>query len=93
MIVGDHDDEGREQHPGVMHPVDEAFYRLAVKERDYERVKVDRLEVQLAGAVEERDELRAFVKDFLSWQTTADLNRLAPRARDLLDRDLHAPPE
>jgi hypothetical protein len=39
--------------PGEPHPVDDAFYKLAIKERDYERVKVDRLERQLAGAVDD----------------------------------------
>lgn len=48
---------------------------------------------QLQGAVGARDELLTFVADFLCWQTTADLNRLAPRARALLDRALHAPAE
>jgi hypothetical protein len=37
--------------PGEPHPVDKAFYELAIKERDYERARVDRLERQLAGAV------------------------------------------
>jgi hypothetical protein len=39
-----------EPEPGVMHPVDEAFYKLAIKERDYERAKVDRLEAELFEA-------------------------------------------
>jgi hypothetical protein len=47
--------------PGQPHPIDKAFYDLAIKERDYERVKVDRLERQLAGAVEEAERLRAFI--------------------------------
>lgn len=29
--------------PGVMHSVDQAFYDLALKERDFERARVDRL--------------------------------------------------
>lgn len=33
-----------EPQAGEMHEVDRAFYKLTVKERDYERVKVDRLE-------------------------------------------------
>lgn len=38
--------------PGVMHPTDKAFYDLTVKERDYERMKVDRLEKELRKAHE-----------------------------------------
>lgn len=38
------------------------------------------------GAVSPNPELLAFVRDFADWHTTADLNALAPRARDLLDR-------
>lgn len=34
--------------PGVMHPIDQSFYDLAIKERDYERRKVDRLTDELA---------------------------------------------
>lgn len=37
--------------PGEPHPIDRAFYELAVKERDYERMRADRLEA-------ERDEWR-----------------------------------
>jgi hypothetical protein len=33
-----------EPHPGEMHPVDQAFYDLAIKERDFERNRYDRLE-------------------------------------------------
>jgi hypothetical protein len=36
-----------EPEPGAMHPVDEAFYRLAIKERDYERLRVDRLTMEV----------------------------------------------
>jgi FtsZ-binding cell division protein ZapB len=36
--------------PGVIHEVDRAFYDLAVKERDLERAKVDRLEAELRSA-------------------------------------------
>lgn len=38
--------------PGERHPIDQAFYELVVKERDYERVRVDRLERELAEARE-----------------------------------------
>lgn len=41
-----------EAEAGILHPVDQAFYDLAIKERDYERVKCDRLE-------RERDEAQA----------------------------------
>jgi hypothetical protein len=44
-----------EPTPGVMHPIDRAFHALTVKERDYERVRSDRLE-------RERDEARAEVE-------------------------------
>lgn len=33
--------------PGVMHEIDQAFYDLTVKERDFERRKVDRLQAAL----------------------------------------------
>jgi hypothetical protein len=36
-----------EPQPGVMHPVDQAFYELVVKERDYERRLVERLKDEL----------------------------------------------
>lgn len=44
--------ENPEPQAGVMHPVDKAFSDLAVKERDHERVRSDRLE-------RERDAARA----------------------------------
>jgi arginyl-tRNA synthetase len=34
--------------PGVMHEIDQAFYDLAIKERDYERRRVARLEKEVA---------------------------------------------
>lgn len=36
--------------PGEMHPIDEAFYKLAIQERDFERHQVDRLRVLLTEA-------------------------------------------
>lgn len=65
----------REGTPGVIHEVDRAFYDLAVKERDLEQAKVDRLvrEVErLEGALEstqrglvrmetQRDDLRTAI--------------------------------
>jgi hypothetical protein len=42
--------------PGEMHPIDKSFYELAVKERNYERVKVDRLETEVRALREERDQ-------------------------------------
>jgi hypothetical protein len=39
-----------EPEPGVMHPIDQAFYDLAIKERDYERRRVDRLQAQADDA-------------------------------------------
>jgi hypothetical protein len=45
--------------PGEMHPVDEAFYRLAIKERDFERVKVDRLESENAQLRADLDRVRS----------------------------------
>lgn len=35
--------------PGVMHPVDQAFYDLVVKERDAARATVSRLEAEMAA--------------------------------------------
>jgi len=52
-----------EGQPGVMHPVDQAFYRLAVKERDHERQRVDRLAETVGRLREERDELRRLTAD------------------------------
>jgi hypothetical protein len=43
----------REPQAGVMHPVDQAFYDLVVKERDAERQRVDRLEAQRNQARQE----------------------------------------
>lgn len=48
-----------EPQPGVMHPVDEAFYSLVVKERDYERVRSDRIERERDAARAEVRHLRA----------------------------------
>jgi hypothetical protein len=42
-------EEAQQPKAGVMHPVDQSFYDLTVKERDAERVRSDRLE-------EERDQ-------------------------------------
>lgn len=47
-----------EPRPGEMHPVDQAFYDLAIKERNYERVKCDRLIAELAAARAEIAELK-----------------------------------
>ena len=61
MENGEHSADGNWQpRPGQPHPVDKAFYDLTVKERDYERVKVDRLERQLRGAV---DALEDFIAE------------------------------
>lgn len=48
--------------PGVMHPVDQAFYDLTVKERDHERVKVDRLEKELREAHETIQEMAEYAE-------------------------------
>jgi hypothetical protein len=48
----------------------------------------DALVVHLFPCAEVRAELtrlREFVREFAAWKTTADLNRLALRARDLID--------
>lgn len=49
--------------PGVMHPVDRAFYDLTVKERDLARLRADRLAVEndalLAALARLREELEA----------------------------------
>lgn len=65
----------RDGIPGVIHEVDQAFYDLAVKERNLERIKFEHMENevnQLKGALEstqqglvrmeqQRDELRAMI--------------------------------
>ena len=53
--------------PGVMHPVDEAFYKLAIKERDYERRRVERLESDLAAKAASADRLAEASTEFLKW--------------------------
>lgn len=40
--------ESWQPRPGEMHEVDKAFYDLAIKERNFERTKVDRLEGEIA---------------------------------------------
>lgn len=49
-----------EPQAGVMHPIDEAFYDLAIKERNYYRQRADRLQRErdaaLAAAVPAVDE-------------------------------------
>jgi hypothetical protein len=42
------------------------------------------LREQLRGAVEERDALLRFARNYAKWKTTADLNRLDAQARGLL---------
>jgi hypothetical protein len=48
----------REPQAGVMHPIDQSFYDLAVKERDAERRRVDRLEAQRDQARDECSNLK-----------------------------------
>jgi hypothetical protein len=43
--------DGWQPRPGEMHPIDKAFHDLTLKERDYERMKVDRLREAIAGIV------------------------------------------
>lgn len=57
------------------------------EDRARQKLAADRLEhanEQLRGAVEERDALLLFVRNYARWQTTADLNRLDAQARGLL---------
>lgn len=49
--------DGWEPRAGEMHPVDQAFYNLTVKERDFERVKNDRMYDEMCS-------LRQQVKNF-----------------------------
>jgi hypothetical protein len=56
--AGPQDGRDHEPQPGQMHPVDKAFYRLAIKERDYERARVDRLQSHLQRALRRIDVLR-----------------------------------
>ena len=66
-----------EPQPGVMHPVDQAFYDLAIKERDYERRRFDRVEA-------ERDALRAAIEAHRSrWQKCNGTNPNNARPSDL----------
>jgi hypothetical protein len=51
----------REGVPAVTHDVDRAFHDLAIKERDLERVKVERLEAELATAREKIAQLESTV--------------------------------
>jgi len=44
----------KEGTPGVMHSVDKAFYDLVVKERNYERVRVERLTAEVEQLRKER---------------------------------------
>ena len=60
----------RDGVPGVVHEVDQAFHDLAIKERDLERVKVDRLEKAhrstqegLIRMEQQRDALRLAIVD------------------------------
>jgi hypothetical protein len=49
--------------PGVLHPVDQAFYDLTVKERDYERIRSDRLEAERDSRLTtERADLEYFIR-------------------------------
>lgn len=66
-----------EPRPGEMHPIDQAFYDLAIKERDYERIKVDRLEEANETLIEQIMDAQADL------QTALGFLRLD--ARDRLD--------
>ena len=52
------------------------FYKLAIKERNFERLKCDRLERELAAAIAQRDKLAEALKYVIdnistdSWATT-----------------------
>jgi len=42
--------------PGEMHPIDRAFYELVIKERDYERRRVDQLEAENARLTQQQSD-------------------------------------
>lgn len=56
-------EDALDPRPGEMHDIDQAFYSLTIKERDYERMKVDRLERTVAELEEQRDDLLDYVKN------------------------------
>lgn len=68
--------------PGVIHPTDKAFYNLAVKERDYERIRGNRLAADLATAVVRADRLATDFGAEVDWQNT-----IAARMPDTYDAD------
>ncbi len=51
--------EAWEPRPGEMHPVDQAFYDTAIRERDFERARGERLMAELATARGRLDALRS----------------------------------
>lgn len=53
----------KEGVPGVMHEVDAAFYRLAIKERDFERQRVDALAAEIEGCHTLMDATGEITKD------------------------------
>jgi hypothetical protein len=66
---------------GEMHPVDQAFYDLTVMERNYERVKCDRLEAEIAT-------LRAAVLAYLNGAPLSEDGRFKDPSRETLYRAL-----
>lgn len=48
---------------GVLHPLDQAPYDLVVKERDYERVRCDRLTAERDAALAEVERLQPLSQD------------------------------
>jgi hypothetical protein len=57
VLIAEVDRLRREGSPGVMHKMDRAFYDLTVKERDYERRRVDQLETRLRAVHETLDKV------------------------------------
>lgn len=85
------DTDNWEPRPGEMHPVDQAFYDLTVKERDFERRKVDRLEAQLAGAIDALEAITDEGRTSLRWRKstsggTVEKPNVRIVARRALDR-------
>jgi hypothetical protein len=68
-----------EPRAGEMHPVDKAFYDLTVKERNYERVKVERLEAEIAA-------LRLAVREYLNGAPLDEQGRFKDPSREVLYR-------
>lgn len=85
-LVKENEELKRDGTPGVMHEVDQAFYDLAVKERDFARQRVARLSGLLDQA---REAFRPFMDCKFRWEHGGQISPWLSReqweaARDLL---------